>query len=68
MFVREQGEGNFIHMISRCDPFNTVTLWSVAFGLLVWSTGLAANPLVQSISEVAKDEKTGKYVIMDWSL
>jgi hypothetical protein len=26
MFVREQGEGNSIHIISRCDPFNTVTL------------------------------------------
>ncbi|EGO01244.1 NDE1, mitochondrial external NADH dehydrogenase [Serpula lacrymans var. lacrymans S7.3] len=30
----------------------------VPFGLLVWSTGLAPNPLIQSIKEVSKDEKT----------
>ncbi|KAH9936713.1 FAD/NAD(P)-binding domain-containing protein [Amylocystis lapponica] len=30
----------------------------VPFGLLVWSTGLAPNPLVQSLDDVAKDTKT----------
>jgi len=30
----------------------------VPFGLLVWSTGLAPNPLIQSIQEVEKDTKT----------
>jgi len=30
----------------------------VNFGLLVWSTGLAPNPLITSITELAKDEKT----------
>lgn len=34
----------------------------VPFGLLVWNTGLAPNPLVQSISEYAKSEKTGRYI------
>ena len=28
------------------------------FGLLVWSTGLAPNPLVESIAEARKDPKT----------
>jgi len=30
----------------------------VPFGLLVWSTGLAPNPLISSISEFKKDTKT----------
>ncbi|KAJ7777915.1 FAD/NAD-P-binding domain-containing protein [Mycena maculata] len=30
----------------------------VPFGLLVWSTGLAPNPLISSISEFKKDKKT----------
>ncbi|KAJ6481786.1 NDE1, mitochondrial external NADH dehydrogenase [Mycena sanguinolenta] len=30
----------------------------VPFGLLVWSTGLAPNPLISSISEFKKDSKT----------
>jgi NADH dehydrogenase FAD-containing subunit len=34
----------------------------VSFGLLVWSTGLAANPLIESISEVSKQEKSGKLI------
>jgi NADH dehydrogenase FAD-containing subunit len=35
---------------------------TVEFGLLVWSTGLAPNPLIASISELAKDEKTSRYI------
>ncbi|KAH8114671.1 FAD/NAD-binding domain-containing protein [Phellopilus nigrolimitatus] len=31
----------------------------VPFGMLVWSTGLAPNPLVESIETMAKDGKTG---------
>jgi len=37
----------------------------VAFGLLVWSTGLAPNPLIQSITELVKDEKTGSLMVND---
>lgn len=33
-------------------------LGAVPFGLLVWNTGLAPNPLIQSIKELQKDEKT----------
>ncbi|KAJ7216517.1 hypothetical protein GGX14DRAFT_358582 [Mycena pura] len=35
----------------------------VPFGLLVWSTGLAPNPLLSSITEIKKDMKTGR---QDW--
>ncbi|KAI5116167.1 hypothetical protein M0805_002851 [Coniferiporia weirii] len=34
----------------------------VPFGVLVWSTGLAPNPLVQSITETRKDRKSGSLV------
>ncbi|GAA5889262.1 hypothetical protein JCM8208_007821 [Rhodotorula glutinis] len=37
----------------------------VKFGLAVWSTGLAANPLVDSISELDKDDKTHSLRIDD---
>lgn len=33
----------------------------VPFGLCVWSTGLAPNPLIQSITEFKKHGKTGSY-------
>ncbi|KAJ8508525.1 hypothetical protein ONZ45_g9217 [Pleurotus djamor] len=34
----------------------------VPFGLLVWSTGLSPNPLVKSIVDVKKDQKTSRRV------
>lgn len=34
----------------------------IPFGLLVWSTGLAPNPLIQSISEAKKHEKTSSLI------
>ncbi|KAH8097116.1 FAD/NAD(P)-binding domain-containing protein [Cristinia sonorae] len=34
----------------------------VPFGILVWSTGLAPNPLIESISEVQKDPKTSSVI------
>ncbi|GJJ14693.1 hypothetical protein Clacol_008960 [Clathrus columnatus] len=37
----------------------------VPFGLLVWSTGLAANPLINSIKELTKDGKTGSLLVND---
>jgi hypothetical protein len=55
LFVQEQGEG-----ICICNPFafrlNQVRI-PVPFGLLVWSTGIAPNPLIESITDYAKDEK-----------
>ncbi|GAA5928105.1 hypothetical protein JCM3775_002818 [Rhodotorula graminis] len=38
---------------------------AVKFGLAVWSTGLAANPLIDSISELDKDDKTHSLRIND---
>ncbi|GAA5838735.1 hypothetical protein JCM9279_003844 [Rhodotorula babjevae] len=38
---------------------------AVKFGLAVWSTGLAANPLIDSIDELAKDDKTHSLKIND---
>ncbi|KAI0768184.1 FAD/NAD-P-binding domain-containing protein [Trametes elegans] len=35
----------------------------VNFGLLVWSTGLAPNPLIESITEAKKDERTKRTLI-----
>ena len=66
MFVKEEGEGrpsptSYI-MVSPADPARNlrayICVYLVNFGLLVWSTGLAPNPLIQSISEAKKDERT----------
>ena len=40
----------------------------VPFGLLVWSTGLAPNPLVSSITELQKDKKSGRTIQVDGHL
>nr|GAT48769.1 FAD/NAD(P)-binding domain-containing protein [Mycena chlorophos] len=37
----------------------------VPFGLLVWSTGLAPNPLVESITELKKDARTKSLLTND---
>ncbi|KAI0922922.1 hypothetical protein AcW1_002560 [Taiwanofungus camphoratus] len=37
----------------------------IPFGLLVWSTGLAPNPLVKSITEIEKDPKTSSLITDD---
>lgn len=36
------------------------------YGLLVWSTGLMASPLVRSLTECRKDSKTGSIVTNDF--
>ncbi|OJT02135.1 Internal alternative NAD(P)H-ubiquinone oxidoreductase A2, mitochondrial, partial [Trametes pubescens] len=38
------------------------------FGLLVWSTGLAPNPLIDSITEAKKDGRTKRTLITDGHL
>ncbi|KAF9045570.1 NDE1, mitochondrial external NADH dehydrogenase [Panaeolus papilionaceus] len=53
MIVKEVGEGEYLH------PH------AVPFGLLVWSTGLAPNPLIQSISNVKKHPKTSSLIVND---
>ncbi|KAI0718582.1 FAD/NAD-P-binding domain-containing protein [Cerioporus squamosus] len=35
----------------------------VNFGLLVWSTGLSPNPLIESITEAKKDERTKRSLV-----
>jgi hypothetical protein len=39
-------------------------MYPVPFGLLVWSTGLAPNPLIQSIGEAKKHPKTSRFVFL----
>lgn len=43
-------------------PTNLIVLTPspVPFGLLVWSTGLAPNPLIQSMEGYKKDNRTGR--------
>lgn len=59
MFVKEQGEGNPVISYKPDSALNNF-IPLVNFGLLVWSTGLAPNPLISSISELSKDEKTSR--------
>lgn len=40
----------------------------VPFGLLVWSTGLAPNPLIESITELKRNEKTHRQAPLDCAL
>lgn len=58
MFVKEQGEGDHVVLVYMVCLNDLIV--AVNFGLLVWSTGLAPNPLVSSITELAKDEKTSR--------
>ncbi|KAF8323703.1 NDE1, mitochondrial external NADH dehydrogenase [Clavulina sp. PMI_390] len=52
------------HRVQRVRPFAIEVEgegW-VPFGMCVWSTGLAPNPLLRSISELKKDERTGSLI------
>ncbi|KAI0664162.1 FAD/NAD-P-binding domain-containing protein [Cubamyces menziesii] len=40
----------------------------VNFGLLVWSTGLSPNPLIESITELKKDERTKRSLLTNGTL
>jgi len=55
------------HHVERVEPGKMFVTeqGEVYFGLLVWSTGLAPNPLISSITELTKDEKTGRSLITD---
>ncbi|KAK7042308.1 FAD/NAD(P)-binding domain-containing protein [Favolaschia claudopus] len=54
------------HHVERVQPGKMFVKerGEVPFGILVWSTGLAPNPLINSITEFKKDEKT-KSVLTD---
>ncbi|KAH9923063.1 pyridine nucleotide-disulfide oxidoreductase-domain-containing protein [Fomitopsis serialis] len=51
------------HHVERVEPGKMYVKeqGEVYFGLLVWSTGLAPNPLVESITEIERDPKTKRY-------
>jgi len=55
------------HHVERVEARKMVVTeqGEVPFGLLVWSTGLAPNPLVRAISEVKKDSKTSSLITND---
>ncbi|KAF7439955.1 hypothetical protein PC9H_000292 [Pleurotus ostreatus] len=55
------------HHVERVEPGKLFVKeqGEVPFGLLVWSTGLAPNPLVQSASDVKKDLKTSSIITND---
>ena len=67
MFVTEEGEGMSrasLPSYPHCPlshgyiQLTCLVLVLVHFGLLVWSTGLASNPLIESITEARKDERS----------
>ncbi|OBZ66693.1 putative NADH dehydrogenase [Grifola frondosa] len=62
MVVTEEGEGKVSPFL--CLRLSRISFWpTVNFGLLVWSTGLAPNPLIQAIVEAEKDPKTNRSVL-----
>lgn len=63
MLVTEEGEGQTGFIWDIAVPYSigvsdSRDAYTVNFGLLVWSTGLAPNPLIDSITEAKKDERT----------
>ncbi|THH18896.1 hypothetical protein EW146_g2185 [Bondarzewia mesenterica] len=55
------------HHVDRVEPGKLFVKeqGEVPFGLLVWSTGLASNSLVLSMTELKKDEKSGSLITND---
>ncbi|TRM66893.1 hypothetical protein BD626DRAFT_397028 [Schizophyllum amplum] len=58
------------HHVERVEKDHMIVTeqGEVPFGLLVWSTGLAPNPLISSISELQKTERTGRCIVVDGHL
>ncbi|KAI0366509.1 FAD/NAD(P)-binding domain-containing protein [Pilatotrama ljubarskyi] len=58
------------HHVERVEPGRMFVTeeGEVNFGLLVWSTGLAPNPLIESITEAKKHERTKRSLITDGNL
>lgn len=61
--------GEIVHQRTRrrwlCHtvaPLIDIISFIVPFGLLVWSTGLAPNPLIKAITGAKKDPKTSRYI------
>ncbi|KAG2007219.1 ndb1 (nad(p)h dehydrogenase b1) [Coprinopsis cinerea AmutBmut pab1-1] len=55
------------HHVERVEPGKMIVKekGEVPFGLLVWSTGLAPNPLIKAITSVQKDPKTSSLITND---
>lgn len=46
----------YIYIYIKCYKYLLIlNIYIVPYGLLVWSTGLMQNPLVESLSTAAKD-------------
>ncbi|KAI0316377.1 FAD/NAD(P)-binding domain-containing protein [Amylostereum chailletii] len=65
-FRRDKIELRTSHHVERVEAgkLHVKELGEVPFGLLVWSTGLAPNPLIETLSGLRKDERT-KSVLTD---
>ncbi|KAF6760448.1 nad(p)h dehydrogenase b1 [Ephemerocybe angulata] len=55
------------HHVDKVEPgkLHVREQGEVPFGMLVWSTGLAPNPLVQSLTDTKKDPKTSSIITND---
>ncbi|KAI0357779.1 FAD/NAD-P-binding domain-containing protein [Trametes cingulata] len=58
------------HHVERVEPGRMFVTeeGEVNFGLLVWSTGLAPNPLIESITEAKKHERTNRSLLTDGNM
>ncbi|KAL1748283.1 pyridine nucleotide-disulfide oxidoreductase-domain-containing protein [Schizophyllum fasciatum] len=56
--------GHHVERVER-DRMIVTEQGEVPFGLLVWSTGLAPNPLVSAITELQKGKKSGRCIQVD---
>ncbi|KJA25263.1 hypothetical protein HYPSUDRAFT_64846 [Hypholoma sublateritium FD-334 SS-4] len=52
------------HHVERVEKGKMIVkeIGEVPFGLLVWSTGLAPNPVVEAVTDVKKDPKTSSLI------
>ncbi|PPR03369.1 hypothetical protein CVT24_012494 [Panaeolus cyanescens] len=55
------------HHVERVEKDKMIVkeIGEVPFGLLVWSTGLAPNPLIKAITNVKKHPKTSSLIVND---
>lgn len=58
--IKEEGKGNLLEKRERERESHrfSLTCALVPYGMLVWSTGLMQNPLVESLQHMAKDKKS----------
>lgn len=54
--LKDDGKGEYIAKREKEKKYLKIISIIVPYGLLVWSTGLMRNPLIESFSEAKKDE------------